>query len=198
MVRSLVFFMLIVALVACENTITEPAPLVVPATVVTARNVPADTASAGRYTFYSLRDSALVASTDSNSTKWDIALKGTMILTNSGVSGPGQGGGIVLAGVDFDTLSQAPASGYGRDTSATQLAIKTGSGNGWYNYNFATNIITPIPGRVIAVRTADGKYAKVEILNYYKGAPETPTATDAPRYYTFRYFYQPDGSRNLK
>lgn len=53
---------------------------------------------------------------------------------------------------------------------------------------------------VVAVRAADGRYAKVEILSYYRGAPE-PDALD-PRqgfgFYTFRYLFQPDGSRRLQ
>ena len=48
------------------------------------------------------------------------------------------------------------------------LAICTGSDNGWYNYNRATNLILPIPGRTIVLRTADGNYAKMRILSYYK------------------------------
>jgi hypothetical protein len=69
---------------------------------------------------------------------------------------------------------------------------------GWYNYDGATNIVTPIAGKVILIRTATGKYAKLEIVSYYQNAPATPTATSVSRYYTFRYLYQPDGTRNLK
>ena len=59
--------------------------------------------------------------------------------------------------------------------------------------------LTPIPGRVLVIRTADGTYAKVRILSYYKGAPETPdAATDEARYYTFEFLHQPDGSRVLE
>jgi hypothetical protein len=53
------------------------------------------------------------------------------------------------------------------------------------------------------IRTASGKYAKLEILNYYKGGVTPPaTASDAiklseQRYYTFRYTYQPNGSKNF-
>ena len=52
---------------------------------------------------------------------------------------------------------------------------------------------------VLVIRTADGTYAKVRILSYYKGAPETPdVATDEARYYTFEFRHQPDGSRVLE
>ena len=47
-------------------------------------------------------------------------------------------------------------------------------------------------------KTADSKYAKMEILSYYQDAPVTPTSTTKDRYYTFRYIYQADGSKKLK
>jgi hypothetical protein len=61
-------------------------------------------------------------------------------------------------------------------------------------------LLTAIPGRVLVIRTASGKYAKVEILNYYKGNT-TPlsTASDSvkiynSRYYSFRYTFQGNGT----
>jgi hypothetical protein len=60
-----------------------------------------------------------------------------------------------------------------------------------------------VPGKVLVIRTANGKFAKVEILNYYKGGV-TPAASapDADkiskqRYYTFRFAYQSNGSKNF-
>lgn len=152
--------------------------------------------SATKYTFYSLANKAVVANADSNSTKWDLGFKGTTIITNSGTSGPGQGGAVVQSGL-FADIATAPETGFATD-AATGFAVPTGSGKGWYNYDGATNIITPIAGKVILVRTATGKYAKMEIVSYYQGAPATPTATSVSRYYSFRFQYQPDGTRNLK
>ena len=87
------------------------------------------------------------------------------------------------------------------DNAPTGYAIKTGSGNGWYNYNGATQLVTPIPGRVLVIRTASGKYAAMEILNYYKGGV-TPDASASDndklmkqRYYTFRFTYQSNGTK---
>lgn len=152
--------------------------------------------SATKYTFYSLANNAQVATADSNTTKWDIGFKGTTLVINGGNSGPGQGGAVVQSGL-FTDIVMAPETGYVVD-NATAKAIPTGSGNGWYNYDGATNIVTPIAGKVILVRTATGKYAKLEIVSYYQNAPAAPTATSVSRYYTFRYVYQPDGTRNLK
>lgn len=148
--------------------------------------------AAKHYTFYSLADSKEIAYTDSNSTKWDVAFRGTTILTNGGSSGPGQGGAQVYSGL-FADLATAPSTGYAVDAAGSP-AITTGSGKGWYSYDATTHIITPIAGKVLVIRTAVGKYAKLEIQSYYKGAPATPAATDLSGYYTFRYVYQPSGT----
>jgi hypothetical protein len=183
--------------------------------VKTVSSLPADTivglvggqpVGTGRFTFYSLEKNAVVPSSDSASTKWDLAFAGTTILVNNSTSGPGQGGAFVWTGV-FDNLKTIPAdSTFKTDNGAAvpkQYAIAKGSGKGWYNYDFATSLVTPIPGRVLVIRTASGKYAKVEILNYYKGGVTPPaSATDQEKYtkqnyYTFKFIVQPDGSKQF-
>lgn len=157
----------------------------------------------GKYTLYNLETNKVVPNSDSATTKWDIGFRGTTIITNSGVSGPGSAGAFVYVGT-FEDLTQVPTdSTFRTDVATTNLAIPTGSNKGWYIYNAPANLVTPIPGRVMVIRTAAQKYAKLEILNYYKGGV-TPaaTATDnekiyKQRYYTFRYLYQPDGSKKL-
>jgi hypothetical protein len=181
-----------------ESSVTEPTTVVSTLSSTLIRDLAADTGSVGKYTYFSLGDSSIVANADSTTTNWDLAFAATTIRTNSGTSGPGQGGALVLSDIDFDTLSHAPTSGYSYDTSATQVAIRTGSDRGWYHYDFATNTVTPVAGRVLVIRTTDARYAKLQILSYYKGAPTTPTQSDKPRFYTFKYVYQPDGSRILK
>ncbi len=157
----------------------------------------------GAFTFYSLRENRVVLQhdnpdrADSATVAWDLAFRGTTILTNGGSSGPGQGQAQVVTAA-YETVAEAPEGGYASDAPG-QPAVPTGSGNGWYNYNGATNLITPIPGRTIVVKTADGRYATVRILSYYRGNPPTPNGqTDAPRYYTFEYVFQPDGSRRFE
>ena len=157
----------------------------------------------GKYTLYSLESNSIIANSDSATTKWDVGFRGTTIITNGGNSGPGTGGAFIYTGT-FGDLSQIPADSTFRiDNAPTSYAIKTGSGNGWYNYNVATNLITPVPGLILFIRTATGKYSKIEIQNYYKGGV-TPdvTASDndkltKQRYYTFRYSYQADGTKKF-
>ncbi|MEA5460913.1 HmuY family protein [Arcicella sp. LKC2W] len=146
----------------------------------------------GKYTFFSFKN-GIVANTDSATNKWDVAFRATTILTNGGTSGTGLGGAVVLTGI-FDETKEVPASAVILQDTKTLLAIPTGSGKGWYNYDGATNIISPIAGKVLLIKTGEGKYAKMEVLSYYKGTPAKPDASSAGRYYTFRYVYQPDGS----
>ena len=182
--------------------------------IVTVKNLDADTIlgfstqgqpyGAGKYTFFSLVNNSRVSSTDSASTNWDIAFRGQRIILNNGTSGPGIGGGFVFLG-GFDSVFSVPADSTFRndDISTNSYAITYGSGNGWYNYDGPTNLVNPIPGRTLIIKTSNGKYAKLEILNYYRGG-YTPLSTASndvkaydSRYYTFRYTYQPDGTKNF-
>jgi len=153
----------------------------------------------GHFVFFSLRTNSVVAIADSATTQWDIGFRGTTIIFNSGTSGPGTAGVIIQNGI-FEDISQAPQSGYKQDNSKglPPYAVPTGSRNGWYNYNSSTNVISAIPGRVLIIRTANNKYAKLEILNYYKDAPANPTSGTEARFYKFQYSFQGDGSRLLK
>lgn len=182
----------------CQNEVTEPDPVAPQGSVTLVRDLPADTASKKEFTYFSLRDSAIVPIGDSVGSKWDLAFSGSNIRINGGTGRVGQGGAVVLKNIDFDTLSEAPESGYAVDTSGTQLAVK-----GWYQYTGATgtppHTILPIAGTVIVLKTAEGKYAKAQVISYYKGNPQIGTTTpEKSRFYTFKYFLQPDGSRKLK
>ena len=198
-----------IALVACSK---EEEVIVLPLSAITVNDLAADTVtglgpdgrpqSAGTTTYYSLVDNKLIASTDAATTKWDIAFSSTKILVNSGTSGPGLGGAFVFKGL-FDDLKTIPAdSSFATDNStAASYAIPLGSGKAWYTYDGLTTLVSPIAGRVLVIKTANGKYAKIEILNYYKGGvtlASTASVNDKlfkQRYYTFRYTYQSNGSK---
>jgi hypothetical protein len=201
-------FLLSVGLLACDDDDTD---VVKPLEAELVENLAADPTQnpdgspktkTNKFTLFSFKDNAVIANTDSATSKWDIGFRSTTIIVNGGVSGPGQAQAQVVSGV-FDELTDAPADGYSTDAQGT-YAI-----SGWYNYTGQSgtpaNAIIPVPGKIIVINTADGRYAKVEILGYYYGNPDTSTAQfadlntrPAARYYTFRFIYQPDGSPNLE
>ena len=200
-----------IALVACTK---DEETIVVPVSAITVKDLAADTVtglgldgrpqSAGTTTYYSLVDNKIIASSDAASTKWDIAFSSTKILVNCGTSGPGIGGAFVFKGL-FDDLKTLPVdSTFATDNSnAASFAIPLGSGRAWYTYDGLTTLVSPIAGRVLVIRTATGKFAKIEIISYYKGGVTLPASASVndklfkQRYYTFRYAYQPNGSKTF-
>lgn len=195
---------LVVAVSSCKkDDDAAPAPL----ETKTVTDINGNVADNNGYSMYfNLTTGVTVPASDSNSTKWDIAFKATTIKVNGGTSGPGTATAQIVSG-GFDDLIEAPADGYNTD-AASGFAI-TGS-NGWYTYTGAAasgpqHAILPIAGKTIVVKTANGKYAKLQIVSYYKGNPNTATtefANLATRplsgYYTIRYMIQADGSRKLQ
>jgi HmuY protein len=206
-------FLFTIGLFSCSKSSNTTLVMVDPTPVTaTVKDLMADTVlgidpnsgmpySAGKYTFYSLENNKIISNADSATNKWDLAFMSTRILTNGGTSGSALGGAFVYKGL-FDDLKTIPVdSTFNVDNAPTSFAITTGSGKGWYSYDQTTSLITPIAGRVLVIRTASGKFAKVEILSYYKGGVTlSPSATDAEkltkqRYYTFRFTYQPSGTK---
>lgn len=206
---SVVFTLVSVFMFSCDKNDIPTAEVGV-VTTATVKDLMADTIlgiavtgqpyGSGKYTLYSLERNAVVSSADSASNKWDIGFRGTTIITNSGNSGSGAGGAFVFTGL-FDDLRTIPSDSIFRvDNAPASYAIPSGSNKGWYVYNAPVNLVTAIPGRVLVIRTGTGKYAKVEILNYYRGGV-TPASTASEddklrkqRFYTFRFSYQPNGS----
>jgi HmuY protein len=130
---------------------------------------------------------------------WDIAFSGTTILVNGGRAKDAKNeptrtgiGAISTVNNEFGNIEVVPEFSTFRQ-DGEHYALPTGSGNGWYLYNADNHTIASIAGKVFVVKTHDGKYAKFEILSYYKDAPASPTTSSLARYYTFRFVYQPNG-----
>ena len=207
----------VISLVSCDSS-NDPDPVV--STIISDLNAdyapyesplptnrpPNRVGAKNKFTLLSFKTGQIVPNTDSATNKWDIGFRSTTIIVNSGTSGPGTSTAQIISGT-LDNLAEAPVDGYKSDNkNATTViernAIPTGSGNGWYTYVASTNLVSPIAGKVIVVKTSDGRYAKLEILSYYKGAPANPTpepaGTDKDRYYKFRYVYQPNDTRSFQ
>lgn len=148
------------------------------------------------FRYFSLEKNELV---ENQSGDWDIGFKGITIIVNGGISGTGNAKGTVALGI-FDEMDAVSAKATFMSDSSNGMAIPTGSGNGWYNYNFTTHIVSPIPGRVLLFQTNVGNFAKLEILSYYQNNPplaDVNGRTTPSPYYTFSYVLQPDGTKNF-
>jgi hypothetical protein len=172
-----------------------------PADTLTGLNSDGTPNSAGTISYYSLENNKQILAAEAFSVNWDIAFSGNKILINGGSSGPGLGGAFVLKGTLFDDVKKIPNDSTFEIDNANSYAIPTGSNMGWYIYDILLNLYTPINRRILIIRTAAGKYAKIEIISFYKGGKTlsaSASATDKltkQRYYTFRYVYQPNGTK---
>ncbi len=112
---------------------------------------------------------------------WDIAFRRFHLITAAG-------GGIVdLGPVPFDAVRELPDTGY-RANAPGRDSTNPGVGK-WYAYSMLSHLLTS-KHHVYGVRTAAGRYAKLELLAYYCKAAGTACVT-------FRYAYQGDGTRRV-
>ncbi|MBI4521907.1 MAG: HmuY family protein [Gemmatimonadetes bacterium] len=164
---------------------TPPEPAHAGAGLIGPRLYTVDASSTAAWRYFDFSRASLVESPQPH--EWDLAFRRHHIIANGGEGFVGNGGILDLGEIPFDSVAVAPESGYvpsraARDTINPAVAR-------WYDYSFITHLLTPKP-RVYAVRTADGRYAKLAIVSYY-----CPGAL--PACLTFRYVYQGDGSRKL-
>ncbi len=143
------------------------------------------------FAFFSFKNDAVVANTDSASTKWDFGLRFTTFILNSNTYGPGNAGAILQNSI-YSSVTTAPNNGYAYDTTASQKAIKDGS---WYNYNPATRTFSPKAGQTFIFRTATNFYVKMELL----AVDFEPFVGPVPQtlIYRFRYTYQANGTKSF-
>ena len=120
--------------------------------------------------------------------RWDLAFRRYQILANGGPQYPGKGGVRDLGAVIFDDVRAVPDAGYAVTENTPDP--KNPAIAGWYSYGFFSHVLKPKP-HVWAVRTADRRYAKMEIVSYY--CPQ-----GRPGCVTFRYVFQGDGTTTLR
>jgi hypothetical protein len=178
---------------ACNKDDENPEPLPAQTGSLSA---PANPSGMGPFAYFSFEQGAAVNLSQANTNSWDFGLRFTTFITNSGISGPGQGGVILLDAV-FDEVLEAPETGYRTDAEG-ELAITDGD---WYVYNAAQMEFSPIAGKVFVFRTGEGKYAKMELINVEPtdadGNVVTPPTFPTLFRYNFRYVFQADGSRTF-
>ena len=142
-----------------------------------------DATSPEQWRYFSFRFGSVIE--NAGAKDWDLAFRRYQVIANGGPEFVGAGGILDLGEVPFAAVKAVPDTGYqvnDRGPDPRNPAIAS-----WYRYGFFSHVLTPKP-RVWAVRTADGRYAKIEIVSYYCFGSH-------PGCLTFRYVYQGGGSR---
>jgi len=162
--------------------VTAPTPASVGDSLVGPAVYTVDATDEFQWTFFDFSRNAVVAAP--GPLDWDLAFRRFVIIANGGAGFAGQGG-VVDLGVPFDSVREAPDTGY-----APTARDSTNPGIGhWYKYGYSSHLLDP-GGHTYVVRTADGHYAKFSIVGYY--CREVRSGC-----FTIRYAYQGDGTRTL-
>jgi len=155
--------------------LTEPHPAAVGDSLVGPSTYTLDASAGDAWRRFSFARNAVVDS------PWDIAFRRHHVIAAPGA------GVIDLGPVPFDSVREVPADGY-TATLFERDTVNAGVGR-WYGYSMLSHLLTS-KRHVYAVRSADGRYAKLEVLAYYCRAVGAAC-------YTVRYAFQGDGSRRV-
>ncbi len=147
--------------------------------------------------YFNLTTGVFVDKDSITNDNWDISFyaeeQDAQIAVNSGNGGSGNVE-IILVETEFSKLMTAPESGYktGNEASPTFTT--------WADYtalNEPIHALLPKEEVTFVIKTAAGKYSKVQILSLYEGNPNTAseefkniTTRPAFGYFTFRYATQ--------
>ncbi len=162
-------------------SITRRAPTDVGDSLVSGR-VTLDARSADRWSFFDFSRNAPVL--DPGPLDWDVAVRRTSWIVNGGEGFAGHGGA-QASSADYDRLGVAPTGAYIGTTLSAGDSVNAAFER-WYRYDYLSHLLWPRSNSFL-IRTADGRFAKLEIESYYCLGPE-------PGCVSFRYTYQGDGS----
>jgi hypothetical protein len=141
------------------------------------------------WVYFDFSKGAIVNVNDRASPDWDIGFRRAKIITNGGESNPNGNGGILpLEGVQFESVVEAPESGYMTDIRKNAIETENPAIDKWYVYNYLSHELKP-KKNVYIIRTVDGRYVKMQIIKYY--------CKEMAGCYTIRYVYQGNGSRQF-
>lgn len=149
------------------------------------RTFTVDASDPDRWRFFSFSRGTVVDSP--GPLEWDLAFRRFRIIVNGGERFTGIGGVKNLGEVPLDSVPVLPEGGYEGTRVRTDSVAPVLER--WYDYSFFSHLLSP-RSDLYAVRTADGRYALMEIMGYY-----CPGAQ--PGCVTIRYLYQGAGGREM-
>ena len=172
-----------------EEEIKNPEPREVGEALTDVITYTLNAASLEHWVYFDFSIGSIVEVANPSSLDWDIGFRRALIITNSGKSNQsGMGGVAKLENTEFESVKEAPESGYVLDVRRGPTETENPAMKKWYDYSYMTHVLKP-KKNVYIIRTADGKYAKMQILKY--------TCGRLTACYTIKYVYQGNGSRRF-
>lgn len=104
--------------------------------------------------------------------EWDVAFQRFKIISNGGVSGPGNVAVAILKKQDFEALDQAPSEGYLQDAPDSQTDGDQDVDSpfliegAWYYYDLGKHRLTPNDVTYV-IRTTAQNFIKLQMQSYY-------------------------------
>jgi hypothetical protein len=165
--------------------------------------------SVDQWVYFSFEANAEVSGIDSSnfqtSADWDIAFHSRHVRLNGGASGSGQAEALDLGERDWESVTEAPATGYIRDIWVDSILFAGVGEQGpimigtflnpafetAFSVDLTTYPPTYLPSRhVYVLRTRAGRYVKIMLTDYYNDKGESG-------YITFRYRMAAEGSNKF-
>ena len=164
-----------------------------------------DASDYSKWVYFSFKEDTVVSITDfENSSDWDLGFHRSDLRVNCGMSGPGQGGSYVTNETNFDDVVTAPETGYALndmidiavDITSMPPVMETVPGDTvlakWITKEYGqSGPEYTYSDDFFIIKTADGKYAKIWLKDYFDNDANGG-------HVTMKYVYQPDGSRKFE
>ena len=156
-----------------------------------------DAATLENWSFFDFSRGSVVSDVENfkDAELWDLAFRRGKIASNGG--GTNKNGIVEVASLkttDFDSVTSVPEGAkYSKDTRTSAGADpKNVNLDNWYSYNFMDHNLKSYK-KVLIIKTAEGNYAKMQLISYYCEKDEKKLTGC----YTIKYVYQGDGSKSF-
>ncbi len=148
-----------------------------------------DATNEEQWTYFDFSRGEQVKIHDTSSLEWDLAFRRGKIITNGGATNKfGKAGLIDLGEVSFDAVESVPSRNFIPD-EATRTQTENPVLLQWYKYNYISHKLTARKN-IYMIRTADGKYSKVQFMSFY-------CADKQPGCIQMKYVYQDEGTKSF-
>ncbi|NIR45645.1 MAG: hypothetical protein GWN99_14695 [Gemmatimonadetes bacterium] len=168
---------------------TAPNPEAVGERSVGPRLYTVDATAHDRWVYFDFSRGSVVDVDSRRSLDWDLAFQRHRMISNGGDTNPaGRGAVADLGPIRIDSALTVPEDDWttdeGRGDTPRNPVLED-----WYDYSWTSHILRPAD-RVLAIRTADGRYAALRFVGYY-------CPGGRPGCVSFVYRYQGDGSKTF-